>query len=97
MTIGISKEDLQKELDYCAGYPEAQVIIQALIRQCSELDPWLPIESAPKDRPVIIFFRGNVNFQAVSEYNYATNIFSYEYFTNSTPTHWRELTADPKE
>lgn len=50
MTIGISKEELRRLRDHYFSLGINPVIdINNLIEQCKELNPWLPIENAPKN------------------------------------------------
>lgn len=97
MTIGISKDTLIKALADHECNRELIEVLRVLINHCEELDPWLPIENAPKDRPILLFFRGYVNFKVISEYNPQTKQFAYSAFTESVPTNYQELPEDPKE
>lgn len=55
MTIGISKERLI-EIKQSLPYGQARLNIDRLIKaECTELDPWLPIANAPKDKPIWLF------------------------------------------
>lgn len=94
---GITEDELKKELLLCAGWPEAEVIVNGLIKQCKEINNWIPInENTPNDRPILIFFDGTVKFQAISQFNEETNQFAYQAFTECKPTHWQELPEAPK-
>ena len=97
---GIREERLKAILHNQILTPKTQSFVQYLIDdECKELqEPWIPIdENVPNDRPILLFFRGNVNFQAISEYNHQTEQFAYQAFTESTPTHYKELPDDPVE
>ena len=89
--------EIGERIDACK-YLECS-IEEWLRDECRELqEPWIPIdENVPNDRPILLFFRGNVNFQAISEYNHQTEQFAYQAFTESTPTHYKELPDDPVE
>lgn len=54
MTIGISKETLEKALLIKDCTSSTRQVLKVLISHCKELDPWLPIENAPKDRELIL-------------------------------------------
>ena len=97
---GISKDKLLKLRNKPHQDKETVGTLDWLINvHCQELnEPWIPMdENVPNDRPILLFFRGNVNFQAISEYNHQTEQFAYQAFTESTPTHYKELPDDPVE
>ena len=58
MTEGISKERLliireNLRASNSDGYADgALALADALLSECTELDPWMPIADAPKDRPI---------------------------------------------
>lgn len=94
MTIGISKERLEELLH--EGLPgvidfksQCLGVIAILLRdECTDLNPWLPIESAPKGRPVLLY-GGHVPccqmFVGHADANWSWQ-----------PTHWMELPEPPK-
>lgn len=48
--IGISKKEL---IDFDPWkYDNQQDLLNAILKECHELDPWLPIEDAPRDRKI---------------------------------------------
>lgn len=62
MTIGISKEQLEEALRLLMADfgnhpndPGVKTCLEGLLLNCEELNPWLPIEQAPKDRLVLIY------------------------------------------
>jgi len=98
MTIGVSKarllelqiEGAHSECTY--GFEQA---IQLAIEECAELNPWFPIESAPKDRVIRLFYRENRSAEfdrLVTETIYSD---LYKERSNRLPTYWQEITPDP--
>lgn len=54
MTEGISKERL---IEYRSLRLDAEELLDRIIDECTELDPWLPIdENTPKDRKLVFLF-----------------------------------------
>lgn len=92
MTIGISKERLE-ELSSKASRLEDKDFLETLIFQCTELNPWLPIEQAPDDRQILLFYEG---IKTVGKWGQ-----KYKYWLDETgfmvePTHYQELPGDPQ-
>lgn len=101
MTIGISKDTLIKALADHECNRKLIEVLRVLINHCEELDPWLPIENAPKNRPIWLFNGVKVLaewddclckwavmpvFRGGSTYN-----------ENLPFTHYKELPEDPEE
>lgn len=98
MTEGISKEKLIKL--YIEKYSE-EVTEELLLSECTELDPWLPIdENTPKDRPILVF--NGVKYLA--QWDYCLDSWSTlpVFWAGATldksklPTHYKLLPEDPK-
>lgn len=88
MTIGISKERLEEILqsNQCTFERE---ILDEIIKECTELNPWLPIEQAPKDRQVLLYVdKGPESYR--QWVGYADNNWPW------LPTHWQELPGEPE-
>jgi len=58
---GISKEMLPRLMDKISDLCDNEdnidyyIIEKLLISECTELNPWLPIEQAPKDREIVVY------------------------------------------
>lgn len=89
MTIGISKERLEKTYNMYRKDLQFEAILGNLIRECRELNPWLPIdENTPKDRPILLYSPGMENGCK----QFVGNIESAWW----KPTHYQELPGDPE-
>lgn len=87
---GISEKFLMAmkpaEVDF---YDEADNVINFLLEECQELNPWQPIESAPKDRHVLL----HISVGPINCRNFVGNAYdSWPW----KPTHWMELPEPPK-
>jgi len=51
---GISKERLLEMRNTCDA--RDRYAIDLIINECTELNPWMPIASAPKDRPIVLSY-----------------------------------------
>jgi len=83
MTIGISINDLLKIDPW--QYDNQQDVLNAILDKCTDLNPWLPIEQAPKGRKLLIkFIDGYISVNDL------------EHITGMIATHYQELPADPE-
>lgn len=94
MTIGISKEYLESIINE----EKYGGLLSKLISKCTELDPWLPIETAPKNREILIYFTGGM--KAISIW-FNTKNGGYWHVAGDPgylgqPIHYKELPEDPK-
>ena len=84
---GISEERLTQLLGEAYGEYEELFICNLLNNECKELQPWQPLESGPKDRPVFPY-GGHVPccqmFVGHADANWYWQ-----------PAHWCELPLDP--
>jgi len=97
MTEGISKEYLEGKLLQAKKYNDVHLIdlLKYLISQCTELDPWMTIKDAPKDRMILIW---DDNYgQCTANWNEFylchTDIHGHKYHT---VTKYKLLPEDPK-
>lgn len=104
MTIGISKEELVRLKDTMTD-GNSKLFMHALIVKCKELDPWMPIENAPKDRLLLLFVKHtgyigvgqNPTYTIEGRYNKNYECWDDYDYNIIKPTHWKELPEDPKE
>lgn len=68
-------------------------ILQALLIECTELNPWKPIDNAPKDRRILIF--DEVHGVIIGQWFDGNWVSSMVMMHNVT--HYQELPQPPKE
>jgi len=77
-------------------------LIDYLIKECTELNAWQPIETAPKDRMIWGWVDGRKRLikwgktSHVPLYGFCLADQGAEDFDICHPTHWQELPEDPK-
>ena len=77
-----------RELELKCSNEQDKSLLRTLVFQCQELNPWQPIDTAPKDRRILLYnpkigiFSGVIG-DSISAWN-------------CDPTHWQELPEDPK-
>lgn len=71
-------------------------MIYALINECEELNPWQPIETAPKDRSILLFSPDTIRKIVVGHYDSVSLKFKGYAEQYDNPTHWQELPENPK-
>lgn len=89
---GISEERLIYWFDLFVSkkrLQELEVVI-TLIDECQELSPWMPIESAPKDRKILVYIPRTRSIMITIK---REGDFDPKYHE---PTHWKELPEPPK-
>ena len=92
---GISKDKLREILVSCIRnkvWPGMWVL-----DECKELNPWMPIETAPKGRKIRLLFpesRDKEFKREVIESSY--NVDSAKVCWERLPSFWQEITPDPK-
>jgi len=93
MTIGISK----KYLESIINEEKYGGLLSELISKCTELDPWLPIdENTPRGKSVL--FKRNHTQTVGTLIPDGQEFACFDgYHQRIYPTHWKELTEDPKE
>ena len=72
-------------------------ILHMLVDECKELNAWQPIETAPKDKPVLIIFN-DAYLEVARLVNgvWISNDGLDYCYGQDMPTHWQELPEDPK-
>ena len=68
---------------------KSKLFVHALITQCTELNAWHPIETAPLGKKLWLFMNGSLGIGRTEGKLY--NDSDRQYFT-----HWQELPEDPK-
>lgn len=94
MTIGVSKETLEDWEQ--SGY---EPTMRTLLAECKELNPWLPIdENTPMDKNLLVYFDdGSTEVARNCDGTWLDNDnLDFDYGATA-PTHWQELSEDPKE
>lgn len=95
MTIGISKEYLEEKQLQAKKYNDSLTIdlLNYLINNCKDLDPWLPIAEAPKDKPILLLLDSGIAVTGYwSTYHWVTDIFNeFDCGGGVNPTHYKLL------
>lgn len=89
---GISEERLTQLLGEAYGEYEELFICNLLNNECKELQPWQPIESAPKYRKILLYFPQVYGWD-ITNWDHKRNC--WENYGFYTPTHWLELPESP--
>lgn len=99
---GISEERLRELAKQIRNSDEsnsaALSMLDFLLSECKELDPWLPIdENTPKDRPLLL--KANCGTAIEGSFVDLDGGYWIDHFTHDEiyPTHYQELPAEPKE
>jgi len=95
MTEGISKNSLEEKLLQAKKYNDVHLIdlLKYLISQCTELDPWIPIdENTPKDREILLYWPMFINLEKTVLWK----IYNPADWGMYKPTHYKLLQEDPK-
>lgn len=91
---GITEERLRNLLDSSGlNNFEYAFIRYLLAKECKELNLWQPIETAPKDREILVFAK---KYKFIGRWNKIENYWEDDAGFELTPTHWQELPEDPK-
>ena len=94
---GISKEMLIAELEMSCE-PFRRDVINELIEECTELNPWMPIDNPPEEhkRVLILFDNGQCEVARLVNGEWTSNDgLDYDYGFEK-PIYWRALPDDPK-
>ena len=91
--IGITKKEL---IDFDPWqYDNQQDLLNAILKECHELDPWLTIGDAPKDRYILIF-DGMARSKVVAKFDLAIGLYLDRCRVAVYASHYKELPEDPK-
>lgn len=74
--------------------PDLRITLINLLDECKELDPLLPIESAPKDKHLLL---GTKHISFTGLWNTTENIWVDDSGELRDPTNYKLLTEDTKE
>lgn len=94
---GISEKDLREKFRnlYWSTDDERQ-LLTALLTECKELNPWLPIdENTPKDKNILVYappYQDLQSLQQVCKWHESAGFCIDEL---RTPTHYQELPEAP--
>ena len=94
---GITEESLRhvmKMHDMNDG--KTSLIFSHLFNECTELNAWQPIETAPKDKNILVYDPGYGQLVVIWSEFYSLWITVFGRKLTQTPTHWQELPEDPK-
>ena len=97
---GISEERLMKIANETHDSDDTNMIVLSLLDmlldECKELNPWLPIDNnTPQNRRLLLFYPGlGIHVGArLSDGNFCIEAYDMD----TTPTHYQELPEDPKD
>jgi len=95
---GITEERLMAYDEMCSGKDASVIdVLNDLINNCSELNPWLPIDKhTPKDREVVLFWSEHIEFNLKTNKQIAVCSDAYLNHCIIKPTHYCELPENPK-
>lgn len=92
----ISEERLKTLLNN-TSYITANDLLRVLINECKELNQWQTIESAPKDREILVYAPAYQDLRfliSVCKWHESAGFCIDEL---RQPTHWMELPKPPRE
>ena len=92
---GITEERL-KEIKEKMPDGKSKLFVHALITQCTELNAWQPIETAPKDREILVYAPPYQDLKSLTKIIAYHDSAGYCIDELRYPTHWQELPEDPK-
>jgi len=75
----------------CCGEPIEVAVLSA---NAGKVDEWLPIDSAPKDRKIIVG-RVGLNSCAIAKWDDGLSIWRTDALFFAAPTHWQPIPAAP--
>ena len=75
---------------------KTSLIFSHLFNECTELNAWQPIETAPKDREILVYAPPYQDLKSLTKIIAYHNSAGYCIDELRYPTHWKELPEDPK-
>ena len=94
---GITEESLMhvmKMHDMNDG--KTSLIFSHLFNECTDLNAWQPIETAPKDREILVYAPPYQELRCLKQVIAHHDSAGYCIDELRYPTHWQELPKDPK-
>ena len=94
---GITEESLRHVMKmHDMNDSKTSLIFSHLFNECTELNAWQPIETAPKDKYILVYDPGYGQLVVIwlEFYNVWMTVFGRK--LTQPPTHWQELPEDPK-
>ena len=89
---GITEERLMD----LAEQSEYSRLLADLLDECTELNAWQPIETAPKDREILVYAPPYQDLKSLTKIIAYHDSAGYCIDELRYPTHWKELPEDPK-
>ena len=75
---------------------KTSLIFSHLFNECKELNAWQPIETAPKDREILVYAPPYQDLKSLTKIIAYHDSAGYCIDELRYPTHWQELPKDPK-
>ncbi len=96
LTMRVITEDMLRELwtGLKEGFVHPNHFESLMFELCTELNPWQPIDSAPKDRPLLIY---DGNHQRICLWIEDNQAFLDEWGIAINAQSYQELPEDPEE
>lgn len=96
---GISKNDVREIINYFNNCNiTKQELSYQLYSRCKELDPWLPIENAPKEGVFLVYLPNEKLKIQAAKFHPNINVIGNSFaFDLTEPTHYKPLPPDPKD
>ena len=94
---GITEESLRHVMKmHDMNDSKTSLIFSHLFNECTELNAWQPIETAPKDREILVYAPPYQDLKSLTKIIAYHDSAGYCIDELRYPTHWQELPEDPK-
>ena len=94
---GITEESLRHVMKmHDMNDSKTSLIFSHLFNECKELNAWQPIETAPKDRNILVYAPPYQDLKSLTKIIAYHDSAGYCIDELRYPTHWQELPKDPK-